>query len=343
MIIGLIVFLVYLYFFIGLPKIMFVITNLNSGQYALFYSLALACVLLSVFFWSAAWNSILKNLKINLSYRKAYLYYWVGYFTDLVIPCATVCGELTRLYLVQKETEKNYGAIAASAVTNRIVAYIIVTSGLYVGATFIFLTPNAPDVITDLFAVFLIGTTLYLAVLLFLALVKKSSEPVSQIYFKVIKTFRPKSYTPAFVVNTQTSLASFYSGFQIFREHPKLLIKPFILHALSYFFGLLVFVFIFFALGIPVNTPQFYIVIYFIATAVQDASASFSVGGLEILLATIFILYGISSGASGVTAIILRSASFWFPLFVGFICLQIVGTEKLLSNNPQAQAKIHRK
>jgi uncharacterized protein (TIRG00374 family) len=343
MIIGLIVFLVYLYFFIGLPKIMFVITNLNSGQYALFYSLALACVLISVFFWSAAWNSILKNLKINLSYRKAYLYYWVGYFTDLVIPCATVCGELTRLYLVQKETEKNYGAIAASAVTNRIVAYIIVTSGLYIGATFIFLTPNAPDIITDLFAVFLIGTTLYLAVLLFLALYKKSSKPMAQIYCKIVKTFKPKKYTPEFVAATEMSLASFYNGFQTFREKPRLLIKPFALHALSYFFGLLVYVFIFFALGIPVNTPQFYIVIYFIATAVQDVSASFSVGGLEILLATIFILYGISSGASGVTAVILRSASFWFPLFVGFICLQIVGTEKLLSNNPQAQAKIHRK
>jgi uncharacterized protein (TIRG00374 family) len=342
MVVGLIVFLVYLYFFIGLPKIMFVISNLNSGQYALFYSLALACVLVSVFFWSAAWNSILKSLKIYISYRKAYLYYWVGYFTDLVIPCATVCGELTRLYLVQKETQKQYGAIASSAVTNRIVAYIIVTSGLYVGASFIFLTLDAPDIIIDLFVAFLIGTTAYLAALLLLALVKQTSTVMAKIYLKTLKTFKPKSFNAEAIAKTEASFANFYDGFKVFRENPKLLIRPFIFHGLSYFFGLLVYVFIFFALGIPVNTPQFYIVIYFIATAVQDASASFSVGGLEILLATIFILYGISNGASGVTAIILRSASFWFPLLVGFICLQIVGAKNLLSSSPEVQAKIHR-
>ena len=76
-----------------------------------FYSLALLGVLSSVFFWSAAWNSILKSLSIHISYRQAYLYYWVSYFTDLVVPCVTVCGELTRLYLVQKETNENYGAL----------------------------------------------------------------------------------------------------------------------------------------------------------------------------------------------------------------------------------------
>ena len=131
MIAGLIVLIVYLYFFIGIHQILFVLKNINSLQYAFFYSLSLIGVLGAVFFWSAAWNSILKSLSINISYRRAYLYYWVSYFTDLVIPCATICGELTRLYLVQKETKENYGALGAVAVTNRIVAYTVVTVGLY--------------------------------------------------------------------------------------------------------------------------------------------------------------------------------------------------------------------
>lgn len=77
MVAGLIVFVIYLYFFIGIPQIATVLSRINSTQYITFYLLALAFVLASV-----------------------YLYYWVGYFTDLVVPCATVCGELTRLYLV---------------------------------------------------------------------------------------------------------------------------------------------------------------------------------------------------------------------------------------------------
>jgi uncharacterized protein (TIRG00374 family) len=154
MIAGLIVFILYLYFYIGLSQIELVLSNVNSSQYAFYYSLALAAVLASVFFWSFAWNSILRAVSIHISYRRAYLYYWVSYFADLVVPCATVCGELTRLYLVQKETKENYGSLAAAAVTNRIVAYLIVTTGLYSGAVLIFLNPTVPPVISNIFIVF---------------------------------------------------------------------------------------------------------------------------------------------------------------------------------------------
>jgi hypothetical protein len=64
---------------------------------------------------------------------------------------------------------------------------------------------------------------------------------------------------------------------------------------------------------------------------IPDVSASFSVGSLEILLATIFLLYGINAGIAGRAAVVLRSTGFWFPLFVGFVCVQIIGTKNLLA------------
>ena len=54
------------------------------------------------------------------------------------------------------------------------------------------------------------------------------------------------------------------------------------------------YVLIFYALGIP-STPEFYVVIYFVATTVQDVVASFSVGSLDIILVTIFVLYGFAA------------------------------------------------
>ena len=90
MIAGLVVFALYLYFYIGLSQITLVLNKVNTSQYAFYYSLALLAVLASVFFWSVAWNNILRALSIRVSYRRAYLYYWVSYFTDLVVPCATV-------------------------------------------------------------------------------------------------------------------------------------------------------------------------------------------------------------------------------------------------------------
>jgi uncharacterized protein (TIRG00374 family) len=338
MVAGLAAFVIYLYFYIGIPKIINVLDGINSVNYAIFYSLALISVLASVFFWSTAWNNILRSLSVKISYRKAYLYYWVGYFSDLVLPCATICGELTRLYLVQKQTDKDYGVLAASAVTNRIVAYTIVTIGLYSGGSLIFLKPGVSPVITNIFIVFLFGVTFYLAVLLYLAFVKHAARNFALVYQKIQKTFRPKHYSPYKELQTKQSLENYYSGFKIFREKPRLLIKPFILHLLSYFFGISVYILIFYAIGIP-SSIEFYVVVYFIATAIQDAAASFSVGSLEIILTSIFLLYGMPLDKSFITALLVRSAGFWFPLFVGFLAVQVMGARNLIAKSPELKVE----
>ncbi len=339
MIAGLIAFLIYLYFYIGIPKILQVIRNINSTQYAFFYSLALLTVLASVFCWSVAWNSILRALNVKVSHRRAYLYYWVGYFTDLVLPCATICGELTRLYLVQKETGKSYGVLAASAVTNRLVAYTVLAAGLYSGAILIFLKPGIPTVISNIFVIFVIGVSIYLVVLLYLAFVKHAARNISRLYQKILKVLRPKHYRPFKDTQREMSLASYYEGFKIFRENPKLLLKPLVVHTISYLLGLSVYIFIFYALGIP-SSLEFYVVVYFIATAVQDAAASFSVGSRDILLASIFLLYGLNAGISGITALLVRSAGFWFPLFVGFLAVQYLGARNLISQTPKIEESL---
>ena len=274
MVVGLIVFVAYLYFFIGSSQILDVLENINLEQYGLFYALAIMAVLASVFCWSAAWNNILKALSIDISYKRAYLYYWVGDFADLIIPCATVCGEVTRLYLVQKETKENYGVIAASAVTNRIVAYSVVTTGLCVGSAFLSLKTDVPPLIGNLFILLLLGSIAYLAVLLFLAFYKGAAEMIAKLYFNINKRIRPTKATLEELRKTEQTLASFYEGFKVFRENPRSLAKPFIFHIAAYILGLSVYVFVFYALGIPAASPVFYVVVYFVATAFQDALAS---------------------------------------------------------------------
>jgi uncharacterized protein (TIRG00374 family) len=275
---GLVAFIIYLYFYIGIPKILKVINGIYSAQYAFFYTLALVAVLASVLCWSLAWNSILRVCSIKIRLRRIYLYYWVGYFSDLVLPCATICGELTRLYLVQKETGKCYGALAASAITNRLVAYIIVAFGLYSGAILVFLKSGITPTISNIFVFFLIGVTLYLAVLLYLAFVKQFAKNINKIYQKILKKShhnvtpfgrksKEKNHLLAATANSK------HSG------KPRLIIKPLFIHLISYLLGLSVYIAVFYALGIP-QSLEFYVVIYFIATAVQNAAAASQWGHL---------------------------------------------------------------
>jgi uncharacterized protein (TIRG00374 family) len=167
------------------------------------------------------------------------LYYWTGYFVDLVVPCETVCGELTRLYLVHKETNDNYGVIAAGGITNRIIAYLIVVTGLFTSAGLLFLKSNIPAVVLTVFIFILIGATAYLAILLYLAFSEKAAGRIATLGLRVLKVLRPKKYRSSDLSSeTKESLAAFYSGFKIFRENPRYLAKPVIYLTISWLFNL---------------------------------------------------------------------------------------------------------
>lgn len=332
MFIGLAVFVLYLYFFAGFKKIVVVLSGVNPAQYALFYSLAIGAVLLGNFFWLLSWRNVLSTLSVKISVKNAFLYYWTGYFVDLVVPCETVCGEVTRLVLVQKETSDNYGVIAAGGVTNRIIAYIIVVTGLYTSAGLLFLKSSIPPVILGVFIFIVIAASLYLGFLLYLAFSEKASGKIAKIGLRILRFLRPKKYrSNELSEETKQSLAAFYTGFKTFRENPRHLVKPFFYLTVSWLFNLTQYILVFFALGLFHLPFAFFIIIYFVAGSLTDAASSFSVGTLDILLASIFILYGLSPALSGITAALVRSVTFWSPLIIGYIIVQLVGAKKLLA------------
>jgi uncharacterized protein (TIRG00374 family) len=270
-----------------------------------------------------------------MSMKNAFVYYWAGYFVDLVVPCQMVCGEVTRLYLVHKETNENYGSIAAGGVTNRIVAYIIVIAGLYTSAMLLYTQSNVPIIISSVFIFVLIGATIYLAIMLYLAFSEQAAGKLASLGLKLLRVLRPKKYHSSDLsAETKEALASFYNGFKVFRENPKRLVKPFVYLTLSFLLSLFAYVLVFFALGIRGESLGFFIVLYFIAGSLTDAAASFSVGTLDILLATLFVLYGLNPALSGITAALVRVVTFWFPLIVGYVIVQIVGAKNLLASRP---------
>ena len=340
MVIGLIVFALYLYYFVGISQILGVIKNLNSTQFAFYFSLAILAVLGSVFCWSAAWKSILKTLKVNISYRKSYLYYWVGNFADLILPCAAVCGELTRLYLVKKETDQSYGTIASSAVTNRLVAYTIVTSGLYVGAAYVLFKPNVPPLITNIFILMIAGSTAYLAVLLLLAFSKGSSDKLTAFYYKILKRIRPSKATPYNLLKTKQNLANFYEGFQIFREKPSNLIRPFIFHTFAYVLGLSVFVFIFFALGIPAAVSRILYCRLLYSDLIPRCIRKLISGFTRHFIGNdLYTLRCKQLESAESQPLYFEVRLFGSLCIVGFICVQFVGAKVLVTGNPKKGTK----
>jgi uncharacterized membrane protein YbhN (UPF0104 family) len=104
--IGFLVFFLYLYFFVGFSGLFSALSNINSVNYFMFYSLAVLTAVLSIFFVAAAWHDLLETLPVRTKLRSLFMYTWAGYFVDLVVPCQAVCGEVTRIYLVHKENQE---------------------------------------------------------------------------------------------------------------------------------------------------------------------------------------------------------------------------------------------
>lgn len=336
MIVGLIAFSLYLYFFVGVNQLISALEKINTTDYLFLYTLAIGTVVLGLLCWTASWRAILEYLSVRLGMKEAFLFFWVGYFVDLIIPSEAIGGELTRLYLVHNETEGDLGAIAASAVTNRIVEYIIVAGGLLTSIVVMLSTGNLPSVISDFLILVLSGSVVYLAILLYLALSERAAAVLVSIWYKLKRLVRlRKSSAFDMTEKARISLAVFYEGFKTFRQNPKRLIKPLIFQILSFLLNLVVYVLVFASLGFQYLPFEFYILMYFIGSAIQASAAGFSVGSLDIILATVFILYGIPAGTSGIAVVVLRSATYWIPLLISYAMVQVVGVRSILGQQSE--------
>ncbi len=345
MICGLIVFALYLYFFVGLNQVFLVVRNVNATDYLIFYSTAIGTMLVVMLCWVLSWRALLKSLSVKISIRNGYLFYWTGYFIDLIVPCQQVCGEVTRMYLVQKDTKENYGAIGAAGVANRITGYSIVATGLTAGLVYLLVRATIPAFAADLLILSWTGAMIYLSVLLYLALSSNAAEKLAALVLWFLKTLRIKRYRSGDTYSPELleNLKSFHEGFKFFRANPKYLRKPFFFQTVAYLLNFSIYVLIFYSLGFNHLMFDFFILVYFLTGAVQDATSAFSVGGLEILLTNIFIFFGIAPAASGVAAAVLRSVTFWLPLIVGYGLVQVVGAKKLLSHQIREKIRIEQK
>jgi uncharacterized protein (TIRG00374 family) len=341
MIVGLIVFFLYLYFFVGFTALLYVLENLNSTDYVFYYSLAIVATVLSVFFIAAAWQDLLKSLSVKVSMRSIFLYTWVGNFVDLVVPCQAVCGEVTRIYLVHNENRESYGPIAASSLTNRIITYFISSVGLLSGIVLVFIrSSEVPPLILQLLVIALVGTVIYLAALFYLAIEEQAAGKLAGFLFKLIDMLKLSKYLPEDLPKrTQNALLVLHQGFETFRSKPKHLVKPLFFQLLSLLLSLSVYVLVFYSLGLRNLYIDFFIIAYFIVGTIQITAAVFAVGALDIALANLFVLYGVPDiGFGAFAATLLRFLTFWMPVMVGYVTVQAIGAHRLL--NPKARQTI---
>jgi uncharacterized protein (TIRG00374 family) len=334
MAVGLVAFIVYLWFFGDFPGFIKVLSTLDLKNYAMFYSLAIFSVVLAVFFDSLIWHSLLDALNVNIKFRRIMLYNWIGNFVEMIIPCETVCGEATRIYLSQREPEGSVGISSATVISSRMLSTFVYTGGLIIGFIALALTHTVPFYLLSIVALITAGTAGIMVIILYIAFKEGAAERLVSILMHVIRVIIKKPiWLEKEKESLQKTLFSFSEAFRTYRKKPKLLIKPSIFAIIAWMFNLVVYLMVFYSLGFSAINILDLATIYCVAATVETLTAGFPVGAVEITLVNMFALYGVPIAIAVAATTLSRLLTFWIQVLIGYPLINLIGLKPSLANS----------
>jgi uncharacterized protein (TIRG00374 family) len=336
MLIGLLVFLLYLYSFVGFNDVLEILQRVNPYEYFFSYSLTIVAIVLSILFYSKTWHELLKTLSINMGLKNTFIYCWLGNFVDLVLPFETVTGEITRLYLAHNQLKDNLGKIVASLVSHRIISIFTTLVGLIFSSFYFLFTYTVEPYIVYIIIFVTIGTAVTIALLIYLLVKEEAAERIvnAVIGFIGIIVKNPEKLNELKQKNKRTLLVV-YKAVKSYMKNPFFLVKPLFYSFLSWFFHLMIYLLVFYALGFLdiINYITQMIIVLSIIYAVQSLPVGLPVGPTEIIMSSLFVMFFGAEmlNISGTATLLIRVITFWFQILVGYILSQWMGIKHILN------------
>jgi uncharacterized protein (TIRG00374 family) len=311
--IGLVVFVLYLYFFVGISEFISTFKNLNLW----FYSIAFFLVVVSVFFHSIVWRGLLTNLSSPIRIRTAFLFGWIGIFVDNVVP-GGLTGDLFKAYWLCKTEGRDTGKVVASVIAHKILMIIVILANTIIGLVlWIFGYGNVDSAIFGI----IIGISLILiftlVLIFYLSSNWRATDKLLDWVIGAVGFLRRKKWNSnGFRSRMEKNLGDFHTGFITLKANPRSLLVPTFFTILAWAADIVVFILCFLALGY--SLPAFQALIAYALTATLLVEGVSFLGFNEIIRSSLFIALGIPA-TIGVTSILLnRFATFWFRMIVSY-------------------------
>ncbi|MFQ6087086.1 MAG: flippase-like domain-containing protein, partial [Candidatus Bathyarchaeia archaeon] len=265
LLLGLFVFLIYVYFFVGFADIV----NIFLLADPFYYSLAFIMFLLSTTFYSLTWWRLLHILSVKTTFRKPFLFTWVGTFVDLLIPAEAVSGEVSRAYLMYRDSNEDSGKIVASVVSHRILSMATTLGGMIGASTFFILRYEPSELVVGFILLVAVGTASSLFLLIYLSLKEKATTKLVDWIVNLLKRIFKARLKATWLTSTAKKiLREFHKGIYILGERPRKLVLPITFSILAWLFDILIAFFVFSSLHVSVPISAI-IIVYSISIAVQ--------------------------------------------------------------------------
>jgi uncharacterized protein (TIRG00374 family) len=328
LILGFFAFVLYVYFFINPTQVFDILSRTNLAVYAF----AFVAYFLFAFFSSLVWQLLLTRLSVKISKRKTLLFTWVGLFFEATIPQLGWSGEVSKTYMLSKDSNVDAGKISASVVGQKIFTMTISVVALSTGLGLVLVNYSLPFAATFLITIVLALSILSLAIVYFISIKPTATKYLLNWAIKIVLFFRKRWSPENFRSKAEELLGKFHVSISELGIKPKGLIKPIICAVTGFIFEVSVIFLAFLALGYP--TPIDKVLIVFTLTGTLQTIGLTIFGFAEIVMTSSFTFLGIPLDLSFSVTLLTRIVNLWFRLIVSYLAVQWAGIKILKQNQP---------
>jgi len=347
LLIGLLVFVCYLYFFVDISEMVAKIQHANP----FYYSLAIIAFFLHIFFYALTWHYFLLPLSVKTSLKNTFLIVWVGAFVDILVPAESVSGDVSKAYLMSRGSE-NTGRVVASLISHRILSSVVTLGSLVIGSlSFLVLGHEIPGFILNLILVVTFGGTTVLVFLFLLCFKQQMTHRITDLLLRLVAFIsRGRWKLTSLRSEARRILKAFHQAIDILGANPMSLVPPVIFSITSWLFSLLISVLVFVSLGHPVSL-HIIVTVYSISCAIQSIPLGIpaDIGVREPIMSGLYALLCSPSWAIPIkdalniafaATILITILTIWLPLFIGFVATQWVGIKTLTGSSPNVPTEL---
>jgi len=328
LLIGLLIFIGYLYFFVDIPEMLTIIQRVDF----FYYLLAVAVLLLNMVASSLTWHYFLRPLSVNVPFRKTFLFTWIGVFVDLLIPAESISGDASKAYLMSKESGENAGKVVASVVSHRILSMVIALSSLIISSLLLFILQyELPAFVSNLILLVALGTVISLIFIVLLSIREQLTQKLIDLLLRFFNfILRGRLKLASLRSKAKKALSAFHQSIEVLSRNPRSLVRPVFFSIVTWFLSVLLSYLVFVSLGHPVSFVLVTIV-YSISVTIQNIPIGVpgEVGLVEIVMTSLYGLLGVPVGISAAATVLIRVLTVWFRLLLGFLAVQWVGIKTL--------------
>lgn len=338
LLIGLLVFVCYLYFFVDIPEMIAKIQGANP----FYYTLAIIALLLDIFFYALTWHYFLRPLSVKTSFKNIFLIVWVGAFVDILVPAESVSGDVSKVYLMSRGNE-NTGRVVASVVSHRILSSVVTLGSLIIGSlSFFILRHEIPGYILNLILIVTFGSAIVLVFLFLLCFKQHMTRKITDLLLRLTAFIsRGRWKLTSLRSEARRSLKAFHQAIDVLGTHPLSLVPPVVFSIISWLLSLFISLLVFVSLDYPLSLSVI-VTVYSISCAISVIPVGIpaEVGIVESIMISLYALFGVPPDVGAAATFLIRILTVWFRLFIGFAATQWIGIKTLTGGSSSTPTEL---